>query len=170
MNKDRHKVYAFTIMEVMVTMLITALLIGVVYTSYSLILKSHHSFTTKNEDMADLLTLDHLLKKDFDQAEVISKETDGIIITNKERLIHYLLKPDHLIRYAIRTDTFKVAVQDILTSFENVPLEEIQSIEEQNRIDELAFTVSFHGERISYHYHKIYSSENLMQSKQNAVN
>ena len=50
---NKHRIKAFTIMEVTVTMLIAAILIGITYTTYSIVLKSYNSFTTKNADMAD---------------------------------------------------------------------------------------------------------------------
>jgi Tfp pilus assembly protein PilE len=167
---DQQKVKAFTILEVTITMLITGLLIAITYTSYSVIVKSYHSFTVKNEEMAVLVTLDHLLKRDFQQAEVISKDQDGIVLTSNDKTIKYNFKSDYIVRTAAGTDTFKVQTQEVNTVFENVPLNEVQETEEQNRIDELAFTLTFKNEKIPYHYHKLYSSVNLIQRNPNAIN
>jgi hypothetical protein len=56
------------------------------------------------------------------------------------------------------------------TAFETFPVNEVQETEEQNRIDEFAFTLIFQNEKIPYHYHKLYSSVNLIQRNPNAVN
>jgi Tfp pilus assembly protein PilE len=164
------KLSAFTLMEVTVTMLITGLVIGITYTSYSIIVKSYRSFTTKNDDMAVLVNLDHILKRDFDRADSILKDSDGIAIKNGSNIIKYVFKPDFIVRNSDRSDTFKVETQDINTTFENMPLVELQATEEQNRIDGLDFTLLFQTEKIPYHYRKSYSSENLIERNPNAIN
>ena len=166
----KQKVKAFTILEVTITMLITALLIGITYTSYSIIVKSYHSFTAKNEELAVLATLDHLLKRDFEQAEAVFKNQDGIVLLSDSKTLKYEFKPDYIIRSGIRIDTFKMQTQDVNSMFENVPLNEVQETEEQNRVDELSFILIFQNEKIPYHYYKLYSSVNLIQRNPNAVN
>jgi Tfp pilus assembly protein PilE len=167
---NRNRVKAFTILEVTITMLIAGLLIGITYTSYSIIVKSYRSFTLKNDDMAVLVSLDHLLKRDFERAEVIVKDHDGIVLTANDKVIRYGFKPDYIIRSSTRVDTFKVQTQNVTTIFENAEINEVQETEEQNRIDELGFTLLFQNQKIPYHYHKLYSSVNLIQRNPNAVN
>jgi len=166
----RHKVKAFTILEVTITMLIAGLLIGITYTTYSIIIKSYHSFTTKNDDMTVLVSLDHLLKRDFDQADTILKDSDGVVLKSENKVIAYAFKPGFIVRNAARIDTFKVQTQEVNTAFENTPINELQATAEQNRIDQLDFTLIYQNEKIPYHYPKIYSSENLIQRNPNAVN
>lgn len=165
-----HRVKAFTILEVTITMLVTVLLIGITYTSYSIMLKSYHSFTDKNEDMAILVNLDHLLKRDFGQADIILKTADGVALKKGDMLTNYIFNPDFVVRIAARTDTFKVQTQELTTTFESIPLTEIQDTEEQNRVDEMGFTLLFQNEKIPYLYHKPYSSENLIKRNPNAGN
>jgi prepilin-type N-terminal cleavage/methylation domain-containing protein len=166
----QHRLKAFTILEVTITMLIAGVLIGITYTSYSIVFKSYHSFSVKNEDMTVLITLDHLLKRDFEKADTILKDTGGIILTKDNRLIKYEFMPDFVVRIAARTDTFKVQTQELNTTFENVPIVELQATAEENRIDGLDFIVIFQNEKIPFHYRKLYSSENLIQRNPNAVN
>jgi Tfp pilus assembly protein PilE len=168
MNKQR--VRAFTILEVTITMLITALLIGITYTSYSIVIKSYRSFTTKNDDMAVVVSLDHLLKRDFERADTILKDTDGIVLKSEDKVIKYAFKPDFIVRTSARIDTFKVDAQEVNTTFENMPVNELQATEEQNRINQLDFILVFQNVKIPYHYHKLYSSENLIQRNPNAIN
>jgi Tfp pilus assembly protein PilE len=166
----KQKVKAFTIMEVTITMLITGLIIGITYTSYSIVIKSYQSFTTKNENMAVLVSLDHVLKRDFERADSIFKDSAGITLKRDNIAIKYVFMPDFVVRNSVRTDTFKVQTQDVMTTFENVPIIEIQATSEQNRIDGLDFTLVFQNEKIPYHYRKLYSSENLIERNPNAVN
>jgi Tfp pilus assembly protein PilE len=163
----KHRVKAFTILEVTITMLIAGLLIGITYASYSIVIKSYHSFTMKNDAMASLVSLDHLLKRDFDQADVIFKEPDGVSIKKEDKTIKYIFSTDFIVREAARIDTFKMQTTDINTTFENAAINEIQATDEQNRIDQLDFVLIFQTEKIPYHYHKLYSSENLVQRNPN---
>jgi Tfp pilus assembly protein PilE len=166
----KQKVKAFTIMEVTITMLITGLIIGITYTSYSIVIKSYHSFTTKNDSMAVLVSLDHVLKRDFDRADSILKDSAGITVKKNDMSIKYVFMPDFIVRNSLKTDTFKVQTQEVMTSFDNIPIIEMQATAEQNRIDGLDFTLVFQNEKIPYHYRKLYSSENLIQRNPNAVN
>jgi prepilin-type N-terminal cleavage/methylation domain-containing protein len=158
----QHRLKAFTILEVTITMLIAGVLIGIAYTSYSIVIKSYHSFTSKNEDMAVLINLDHLLKRDFEKADTILKDTGGIVLTKDNTLIKYAFTPDFVIRTAARVDTFKVQTQELNTTFENVPIVELQATSEENKIDGLDFILIFQSEKIPFHYRKLYSSENLI--------
>ncbi|MDB5146187.1 MAG: hypothetical protein JWQ57_207 [Mucilaginibacter sp.] len=167
---NKHRVKAFTIMEVTITMLIASILMGITYTTYSIISRSYLSFNIKNKGMAELEQLDGLFKKDFDRAEIILKETGGISIKNTDRIVTYEFTPDFIVRTAGIADTFKIKTEEIMTSFEGLPVNEASSTEEQNRLDELSFTLDYQNEKIPYYYHKQYSSVNLIQRNLNAIN
>jgi prepilin-type N-terminal cleavage/methylation domain-containing protein len=165
----RHKIKAFTIMEVTITMMIAAILMGITYTAYSIVSRSYLSFNTKNKDMAELEQLDGLLKKDFDRAEIILKEADGISIKHTDRTINYQFNPDYIIRTSGITDTFKIKTGEIATSFEGQPVNEANSSHEQNRLVQLDLSLLFQNEKIPYHYYKQYSSVNLIQRNPDAI-
>ncbi len=167
---NKYRVKAFTIFEMVITMMITAIVIGITYTSYSIVVKSYNSFNNKNNDMAVVIDLDHVLKRDFERAEIILKDTDGIALKTGAQIIKYQFKPDFITRYGVRIDTFKVQAVDVITAFENMPVNELQVTDEQNRIDEIGFTLLFKNEKIPYHYNKQYSSVNLFQRNPNAIN
>jgi hypothetical protein len=167
---NKYKVKAFTILEVTISMLVTALVIGITYTAYVIIIKSYHAFTKKNEDLAVLISLDHLLKRDFDKADTILNNEDGIILFQHGQTVKYLFASGFISRNAAKVDTFKLQSSDITTSFEGRPVNETQSINEQNRIDALDFTLLFKDEKIPYHYQKLYSSENLIKRETDAIN
>ncbi len=165
-----NRVKAFTILELTITMLVTALVIGITYTSYLIVFKSYTSFNTKNNELAVLVNLDHVLKRDFEKAEIVLKDTDGIALTIGENYIKYEFKPDFVVRHTIKKDTFKVQTQYVNFAFENVAINDVKNTVEQNRIDELGFTIVLRNENFSYHYHKQYSSANLIQRNPYAVN
>src|SRR4051812_28675357 len=99
---------AFTIIEVTIAMLISAIVIGISYTVYSIISRSYNSFNHKNEAMAVVVRLDELLQKDFDRSAYISKDTTGITFQGSNNVVNYNFNPDHIVRTGLVTDTFKV--------------------------------------------------------------
>jgi len=164
------KVPGFTIMEVTIAMLLSALVIGISYTVFSLVTRTYRTYQLKHQEMANVLRLDELLQMDFGRAEVILKDTDGIALKNSNRVIKYSFYPDYVLRRGITVDTFRVKTDSITISFENKPLDDLKDIEEDNRMDELAMLISLQKEKIPYYYHKIYSSVNLINRKADAGN
>ena len=164
------KIPGFTIMEVTIAMLLSALVIGISYTVFSLVTRSYRTYQLKHQEMAIVLRLDELLQMDFSRAEVILKDTDGIALKNSNRVIKYIFYPDYVLRRGITVDTFRVKTDSITMSFENKTLDDLKDIEEDNRMDELAMLVSLQKEKIPYYYHKIYSSVNLINRKADAGN
>jgi len=164
------KIPGFTIMEVTIAMLLSALVIGISYTVFSLVTRSYRTYQLKHQEMATVLRLDELLQMDFGRAEVILKDTGGIALKNSNRVIKYGFYPDYVLRRGITVDTFRVKTDSITMSFESKVLDNLKDIEEDNRVDELAILVSLQKEKIPYYYHKIYSSVNLINRKADAGN
>jgi Tfp pilus assembly protein PilE len=167
---NKHKVKAFTIMEVTVAMLLAAIVIGITYTAYSIISQSYIAYHNKNEDMAGLVRLDELLKKDFSHADTISKVENGIVCKIDTACVNYEFQPEYIVRHSTIIDTFKLKTTEINMLFENQPITEINNIPEHNRLDEVNITVLFHDEKIPYYYHKQYSSASLAERNPNALN
>ena len=150
-------------------MLLSAIVIGITYTVFSIVTRSYHSYNLKHEEMAVVLRLDELLQKDFDRAEIVLKDTDGIVMKNKTRFIKYRFYGDYVLRLGTTADTFKVKNDSVMTSFEGHPVNSIGESVEQNRLDELDIQVTLQKEKIPYYYRKIYSSENLITRTPHAI-
>ena len=164
------RIQAFTIMEVTITMLLSTIVIGITYTVFSIIIRSYHSYSIKHEELASVLRLDELLQKDFDRAEIIMKDTDGIALRNSTHLTRYRFYGDYALRIGIAVDTFKVKSDSVITSFESEVINSAGTTVEQNRLDELDIQFTLQKEKIPYYYHKIYSSANLINRNNDAVN
>jgi hypothetical protein len=117
-----------------------------------------------------LIQLDHLLKRDFSKADTISKIVNGISIKYNTTVIDYQFQADYVVRSSLITDTFKFKTDSVNAYFENQVITEVNPIPEQNRVDELDLLISDKDQKFPYHYHKDYSSSNLIQRNPNAVN
>ena len=164
------KIEAFTILELVVAMIISAIVISITYTSYFFISESYQSFNVKNENLSLINDLDLLLKHDFYKAVVITKTDSGINIHTKKGNVAYTIGPDFLVRLAAKIDTFKLQTPEIQMTFEGAPIDDAAITEEQNRIDNLHLTFIYHDESFTFHYHKQYSSADLINRKPNASN
>ena len=163
-------VKGFTIMEVSIAMLISAIVIGITYTAYLVISRAYHSYNTKHEQMATILKLNELLQKDFDRSKFILKDTAGIAVHYDNRVIKYRFDTAFVLRVSIKTDTFKVKSDTAHTAFESIEIAETAPDTERNRIDQLDLLVRLEKEKITYHYHKLYSSQDLIIRKSHALN
>lgn len=164
------KVPGFTIIEVTIAMLLSAIVIGLTYTVFSLVTRSYQRYQTRHREMATVISLDGLLRRDFDRAELVLKDTDGIALTSKTNLIKYRFYPDYILRKGIATDTFRLKADSVAMTFEGKAIDDSGTGAEENRIDELDMQLTLQKEKIPYYYHKIYSSANLIKRKTNAGN
>jgi len=163
----KNKIKAFTILEVTITMLIAGIVISIAYTAYGIISKSFLGFKSKNEDMAMIANIDHLLKRDFDRADMILSGNSGIELRQYGKpVIHYEFANAYIVRRSITTDTFKVINRDVKMYFEHQgkSISEDTDATNENRIDELSLMIDYKDEAISCNFYKQYSSANLMQS------
>ncbi|SDT67311.1 hypothetical protein SAMN05216490_4781 [Mucilaginibacter mallensis] len=164
------KVNAFTIMEVTITMMITAIVIGITYTAYSIVSQSYMGYQKKNDGLTVLSRIDQLLAKDFAHAALISKTQDGLLLSSPSDSVSYVFALGFIVRKGPVIDTFKIQSGGLTTLFETQPISEVSADSEQNRIDELSFFIVLKNGNIPYHYQKQYSSVNLLARNHNAIN
>ena len=168
--KKRNNIPAFTIMELVIAMLISAIAIGLMYSAYTIVSKSYLSFTGRNEDISTVLLLDQRLNRDISKAEVITRVNNTITMKSGKDTIRYNFAGSLVIRQSLLTDTFKVNTDGVLTSFESMNVDEPPADNQGKVIDDIRFILLFKGQKIPYHYHKAYSSVNLLQSTADAIN
>ena len=161
MNK---RVKAFTIMEITVAMLISALVIAITYTCYTIVYQSYTSYQSRQSKLAEINQFTQTLTRDLERSEIVLLRADTIIIKNES--ITYQIRPEYTLRTKGITDTFKVKTADLACFFEGRAL----NAESAGLADEISFTIIVGDAKIPYHYLKSYSSQNLINSNPNALN
>ena len=149
-------------------MLIAAILIGITYTSYSIIVRSYHSFIQKNDEIGVLLVFDHLIKRDFERSELVQKDSSGFTFTTDSTVVRYEFFPDAIIRKARLVDTFKIKNARLEASFKSLPVMDLPGDSRKKMIDALDFVLFFQKDTIDRHYRKIYSSADMLKIYSNA--
>ena len=157
--KSKHKVPAFTLMEVTIAMLIAAIAIAVTYTAYRIVSGTYINYTKKQDHVATFSLADQLMKKDFLQADQILRTQDGLDMLSPGALISYQFKDSLMLReqHSLETDTFKLQVKAPRFSFEN------QDVAEGAAVDQFDFQTLLEGEVIPLSYKKTYSAQSLFK-------
>jgi len=163
------KVKAFTIMELTIAMLISAIAIGISYAIFLIVSHSYQSYVTKNMRVSEAQRLDATMRMDFDRGLLVSKDTSGIKIQFPSGQVIYKFDTASVVRITATSDTFKVKTDSIGFSFEGKAFSEYQTPGPQNRIDQLDVTTLLENQKITYHYHKIYSSADLINIDVHAI-
>jgi type II secretory pathway pseudopilin PulG len=158
--KTKHRLAAFTIMEITVVMLISAIVVAITFTAYGMVNRAYTTYLEKRNRMAVLIRLDELLQRDFRQAQQVLKLENTVSCSDSGRQVIYRFEAEQIIRQSTIVDSFKVKATDVVCSFENQLTDETL---DPVRIDVLVFTVQADQETFPYHYTKHYSSANLIQ-------
>ncbi|MBC7913519.1 MAG: prepilin-type N-terminal cleavage/methylation domain-containing protein [Pyrinomonadaceae bacterium] len=179
----KKRVKAFTIVELSVSMAVSAIVIMMAYTVYTILGKGYRDFNVKNQEFSVLLRADEVLKRDFSDAGMILLTDRGILIKKDDlEIINYYFNDNEIIRKSTTIDTFKVKASQKDYSFESNPV--YKNIEaskteiaitdtlvlENSRIDEMKLIIIFRNELIPFSYHKHYSSLDLSNRKAHAIN
>lgn len=172
-NTNKHRLPAFTLMELTVSMLISAMVIGITYTAYQIVNRSYTTYISRRQEMAMLLRLDELLQKDFNRATGIYRHADEVLFVNDDRpKITYRFTPDYILRTAVGLDTFTVKAENLKTYFQQQSGTDSDSqttTKSSILLDDLSVTVTSNNISYPYRYHKLYSSENLMKINAHAI-
>jgi len=154
------KLKAFTILELMVTMIISSLVIGIIYTSYDFIGKQFISYKVVNEEITEAMTSNSLINRDINDAGYIQKTTGGIhIIYKKEKSLNYIFEVQYVIREINNVrDTFSIPIFNVEMRLLNE-----KQLQTGGLIDELLLTTQVTGETQQFRFKKQYAADVLME-------
>lgn len=166
---NKHRIPAFTLMELTIAMVLAALVTIITYSAYTITSHAYQNYHRRSDNIGGIVRVNELLMKDFARADTVFRSDSGILIKRDSVWIRYQIDSSRIIRNAGRTDTFKVQLQDLSVSFDGQPVNFTSPINEADRVDELSFIVLFEKQKIPYHYIKIYSSASLIKRKAHAL-
>lgn len=154
------KIRAYTLMEVTIALLISAICITICYTAYSLIGDYFKAFSRKNEIADRVISLRHVIQADFLRSNHVIKSEDGFILSQDSIFIHYQFVEKGILRQfgKLHTDTFALKFAMLETYFEQ------QEAFETDTIDQVKFTVFLDKNMpVSMQFDKYYSAQNLFR-------
>jgi hypothetical protein len=160
------RIKSYTVIEMLVVMLISALSIGITYTCY-MIFSNHYTQYKKNSDeLAEYILADRLLTKDIASSRYVRKTIDGIVCEYKKEKIYYDFSENAVVRKSTIIDTFHIAMTGI-------PVCKYAGQEEHlpNALLEEVFIYSkHHDEPLEFYYRKLYGADLLMNIEEEKNN
>ena len=154
------RISAFTLLELLIGMILSSIVIGFCYTSYSIIHKQYLNYNTIKRQNTAAIQLNSILNTDFINAEYIMYDTDKLIFNSENKVhLHYEFKENYILRVDNGlTDTFMFAPLNIITGY----------LKESTKLslamaDEFSFGAIIHGELEHFHFIKEYSAETMIR-------
>ncbi len=152
------RIKSYTVIEMMVVMLISALSIGIAYTCYTIFSNHYLSYKKRSDELAAYVLLDKLLTKDISVSKKVEKTTEGINCVLKKETIKYEFYNGYILRRSTILDTFRIEttatpVCKRVGLVENIP---------GALIDEMSMEALYKGEKLYFYYKKRYGADVLM--------
>lgn len=116
MNKHYTSVKAFSVMEAVFSMVITAIVIGLVFVVFSILSERMIDFKNQNQFVADLNRLTYVVNKDiFENEKMMVNEEEIIFNGYQGKEIKYNYSEEFTIRIKEEfIDTFKIPLRDLI--------------------------------------------------------
>ncbi|TKC12046.1 hypothetical protein FA048_00050 [Pedobacter polaris] len=154
------KISAYTLMEVTVAMLLSALTITICYSAYGIITSYFKSFQDKNALADEVLALRHTLDRDSEKSNYMLKTDEGFEFLQDSSIIIYSFTDQHILRRLseVHTDTFKLQAVELQRFFES------QEIVAADTIDQISFKLVLTKDHtVSIQVNKYYSAAALFK-------
>jgi type II secretory pathway component PulJ len=151
---------AFTLFELVIGMLLSAVVIGMVYSGYGIIVKIYDKHLITSRAQSELMMMEATLQRDLDEA--VTVQADGQRIQMMDSLgspaVSYLVSENQLIRNSSLADTFRLDQLTVSFCFESA---EVQ----RGLTDQLNMKFSFSEKAQGITIHKKYSAQQLFNQK-----
>ncbi|HBS86943.1 MAG TPA: hypothetical protein DEA97_10320 [Bacteroidales bacterium] len=112
--KNNNKIPSFTLVEITVTMLITATVVSMAMWIYININRYYSKKTEENIYLNDVLEFQQLLKNDMEKSQEVSYTENELVCVSAVKQNKYLFSQKYILRETdLRTDTFYLEVKNI---------------------------------------------------------
>ncbi|MCF6133363.1 hypothetical protein [Flavobacterium wongokense] len=115
-NNDKNTVKAFSVLEAAFSMVITAIVIGLVFVVFTILSERMLDFKKQNQFVADMNRLTYALNKDIFDNEAMAVNEEGIMFTGYSgNKVRYLRNEEYTIREKDGfLDTFQIPMKNFI--------------------------------------------------------
>jgi type II secretory pathway pseudopilin PulG len=154
-RRNKSKLAAFTIIELIVVMLLTTVIATLSYLAINNTQQQYQSYEKSNDVGLEIAALNTLLKNDFHKAKDIQLINGAIVFQMTDYRVVYQFEEKKVKRTnQTKTDTLDVIVLDKQITFKNEPIQ-------KGRIDQLQLECKYFEDKTTLMYTKSYSSKDL---------
>jgi len=155
-----NKFKAYTIVEMIVTMLITSVTISIAYSSFRIINGQFGLYKSRSHRNYELVLLDKFMMKDFTNAARVIRNAEGYSCQYPDKEIDYEFEESYILRKSNLTDTFKLKLMEPKFYFMNE-----EEFVPGSLIDKVEFTGIIEEESLSFLYKKEYGADILLEKE-----
>ncbi len=160
MNKNNHKLAAFTTTELIVVMVLATVVFSLALMAFQIINKQYIQYNQDSTTAIDFDRLQALLHKDIDQAKLIEIQKNQLSCHYQNYTVSYDFMPKQLIRDVsiddYKKDTFAFTTIFIETSFNQEPIQ-------NGLVDYITWQTQLFEENYTLNLEKIYDHQVLME-------
>lgn len=155
------KFKAFTILEVLVALVVSSIVFGIASLSYTILFSNFVRQADKDKQIETIQRVREYINYDVFHAGKVLSTTDGMHLefNNGRKAVDYRFAPEFIIRETMQVnDTFKLMAFDRKQNFQQKAVVEPGAL-----LDELLFTGDLFGEKIQFHFKKIYGADVMIE-------
>jgi prepilin-type N-terminal cleavage/methylation domain-containing protein len=155
------KLKAFTLMELLIGMIISAIVISFCYLSYTIIYKQYLSYKSVKKELVEAMELNAVCSRDIANADKVLFEENKLILLQEqhENVEYHFLETIVLRKNQEVIDTFKLAPVNI------VPNYLIHSSGASSLLISLSFDAMVFGEQDHFQFQKLYDAETIVNDE-----
>ena len=153
--RQKHKIPAFTLSEILVVLAITSIVIALAFTVLNLITKQFTVMRTRYEERTEVTKFKQRLLFDFEKGSDVSwnERQQELAITIKEEIVSYEFASDYVLR---DRDTIPFTVQNTQFYYKGEEIEE-------GVVDGLEVTMIIRGNTVRFFVSREVDAQQLIQ-------
>lgn len=145
---------AFTIVEIVIVLILTSIVISASMLLYSNMNKLQHSSFNKGEEEASLVLLTEVLRKDCQEASLLTYSASELKCISSKKSISYLFLDNYVLRKGLVIDSFPFKAVDMHTSYAD---------SSHTALNLLSFEFLVKADSIPFYYYKQYQPQKLIE-------
>ena len=156
---NRKRIRAFTLQEMVVVLLLSAILTGFAYYAFMAVQQYYQKYTYKSSFVEQVKRLDFLLNQDTRKSKVVRKTESGFVCVYKNHEVDYVFEEEVILRKQnMVVDTFYCTNLELTCLMKkNTP------VLNGHLLDELSLTMNISNEPLHFRLKKKYAADILMQ-------
>ncbi len=159
MDGQVKRLYAFTIVELCIVMLLSTIVVGMVFFTLNIFQGSILRYKKESVSIAGISLLHRLLLQDIWQSSKLYAASEGIVAEGKAGKAIYEFSSNFILREKNgQADTFYFPSSPVEKKFRNQVIEVSGLL-----VDEVNFQLEYKGETFPFSFQKTYGADILMQ-------
>ena len=160
----KKRLAAFTIPELMVVMLLSAVVISAMYVLLQFSFSNYFRYLTSTEKLNRISRMNYLLTKDINTSAVLQKTATGFTFTALNKVVSYTIQDSMLMRKDVITDTLYASAITYELFMNELP------IISPELADRIQLKLMYKGEELFMQYNKNMDAKSYLFIEENYGN